>query len=218
MAHRPFQSAWLGRLRMDILDYIYKRFDLKGDKESPIQLPGLRRQDFDKLLGHFELNEGCEIGVESGLHAKSMLDANPNLHLHLIDSYYYYKEMPRYSGRLEMEDYLAQMREKLSGCNYTEHIMFSMEAINEFEDESLDFVYIDGNHRFDFVIRDIIEWNRKVKIGGIIAGHDYKSRKCIGVNQAVDAYVEAHGIRPIFTTSKGRNYPDNTRTFFWVKE
>jgi len=203
---------------MDILDYIYRRFDLTGDEESPIQLPGLHRQDFDKLLGDLELNEGCEVGVLEGLHAKSMLDANPNLHLHLVDCYYFYKEMPPQPRKLGMEDYLVQMRERLTGCNYTEHIMFSMEAINEFEDESLDFVYIDSNHQFDFVMRDIIEWNRKVRIGGIVAGHDYKSQKTIGVNQAVNVYLEAHNICPVFTTTKKKSYPDSTRTFFWVKE
>lgn len=201
---------------MDILEYIYKRFDIDGE-ESPIQLPGLYREDFDKLLGDFELNEGCEVGVLDGIHAKIMLDANPNLHLHLVDCYYYEK-MPNHFRKPRMEDYLVAMRENLIGYNYTEHIMFSIEAVNKFEDGSLDFVYIDANHQFDFIMRDIIEWSKKVKIGGIVSGHDYQSKSNIGVNRAVNAYLEAHNICPVFTTARKKKHPDNMRTFFWIKE
>ena len=42
-----------------------------------------------------------------------------------------------------------------------------------FEDESLDFVYIDANHAYDFVVEDINLWFPKLKKGGIFAGHDY---------------------------------------------
>jgi len=46
------------------------------------------------------------------------------------------------------------------------------EALNDFENESLDFVYIDGNHQEAAVIKDINSWRLKVKKNGIIAGHD----------------------------------------------
>ena len=42
-----------------------------------------------------------------------------------------------------------------------------------FEDESLDFVYIDANHAYDFVVEDINLWFPKLKKGGVFAGHDY---------------------------------------------
>jgi hypothetical protein len=42
-----------------------------------------------------------------------------------------------------------------------------------FEDESLDFVYIDANHAYSFVKQDISLWWPKVKKGGWICGHDY---------------------------------------------
>jgi len=203
---------------MDTLDCILKKFNLSGNEESPIQLKRFLRKDLSVIFSELGFKEGCEVGVLTGKHAREMIDANPNLHLHLVDCYYFYKEMPPESRERRMEDYLEEMRRRVAGCNFTEHIMFSMEAINEFEDESLDFVYIDSNHQFDFVMRDLIEWSRKVKIGGIVSGHDYKSQKTIGVNQAVNAYIEAHNIRPVFMTSKKRGHPNNTRTFFWVKE
>ena len=39
--------------------------------------------------------------------------------------------------------------------------------------EKLDFVYIDANHNYECVKEDIEHWYPKVKVGGIIAGHDF---------------------------------------------
>jgi hypothetical protein len=44
---------------------------------------------------------------------------------------------------------------------------------NMFLDNSLDFVYIDANHAYDFVKEDIELWYPKVKKGGYLCGHDY---------------------------------------------
>jgi hypothetical protein len=46
-------------------------------------------------------------------------------------------------------------------------------AANMFEDNSLDFVYIDANHAYDYVVQDINLWYPKVKEGGYLCGHDY---------------------------------------------
>jgi hypothetical protein len=46
-------------------------------------------------------------------------------------------------------------------------------ASEMFNDESLDFVYIDANHSYDYVVQDIKIWAPKVKKGGFICGHDY---------------------------------------------
>ena len=40
-------------------------------------------------------------------------------------------------------------------------------------DDSLDFVYIDANHAFDAVNRDLRKWFPKLRNGGVFAGHDY---------------------------------------------
>ncbi len=48
-----------------------------------------------------------------------------------------------------------------------------MDALEDFEDNSLDFVYIDGDHNFKHISEDIYEWTKKVRSGGIVSGHDY---------------------------------------------
>lgn len=60
----------------------------------------------------------------------------------------------------------------------------SEEAVELFNDRSLDFVYIDGNHTYESTKQDILSWVRKVKSNLFIGGHDYLN-PC-GVKQAVD--------------------------------
>jgi len=61
----------------------------------------------------------------------------------------------------------------------------SLEAANDFEDDSVDFVFIDAAHDYESVKADISAWIPKVKSKGIIAGHDYLYE---GVKKAVDEY------------------------------
>jgi predicted O-methyltransferase YrrM len=64
--------------------------------------------------------------------------------------------------------------------------MTSSEFVNEIEDGSLDFVYIDGDHQYESCKNDIKLWLPKVKKGGVIAGHDYLAACFIGVVNAVN--------------------------------
>ena len=59
----------------------------------------------------------------------------------------------------------------------------STEAVLKYDDKSLDFVYIDANHAYEYVKQDIELWLPKIKCGGTLAGHDYNVWE--GVNKAV---------------------------------
>ncbi len=54
--------------------------------------------------------------------------------------------------------------------------MTSDEALNEFKDEYFDLIFIDGDHRYKQVLKDIDNYLPKVKKGGIISGHDIDAR------------------------------------------
>lgn len=77
--------------------------------------------------------------------------------------------------------------------------MSSVEASKLYQDNSLDFVYIDAAHEYDFVKADIQAWYPKVKIGGILAGHDYiPSKKMFNglvkaVNESFKEYITTVG-------------------------
>lgn len=72
----------------------------------------------------------------------------------------------------------------------TKHKMTSKEANSLFEDESLDFVYIDGNHQYESVKEDLKLWWPKVKEGGFIGGHDYNNPPHPGVEKAVNEFFQ----------------------------
>jgi len=59
------------------------------------------------------------------------------------------------------------------------------EVASQFGDNSVDFVFIDADHNYESVKKDILSWLPKMKKGGIMSGHDYFNNTC-GVKQAVD--------------------------------
>lgn len=67
-------------------------------------------------------------------------------------------------------------------CSYYNNIEVirksSVDSYELFDNESLDFVYIDGNHQYEYVLKDIKYWLPKIKQNGYIGGHDY----CIRFN------------------------------------
>ena len=65
--------------------------------------------------------------------------------------------------------------------------MDSVDASKKYENNSIDFIFIDASHEYEYVKKDIEAWFPKVKINGIIAGHDYKNG-WVGVDKAVDEF------------------------------
>jgi predicted O-methyltransferase YrrM len=71
--------------------------------------------------------------------------------------------------------------------------MFSSEANKIITEEDFDFIYIDGDHSYDYVKEDIEIWYPKVRDGGILCGHDYNNQ-WEGVVQAVDEFVDKYSL------------------------
>ncbi len=65
----------------------------------------------------------------------------------------------------------------------------SENVCNRFENEYFDYVYIDGEHSYEAVTRDLTNYFCKVKIGGWIIGDDYG---WTGIAQAVHDFLEKH--------------------------
>ena len=92
-----------------------------------------------------------------------------------------------------------------------------MDAVEDFEDESLDFVYIDGHHGFRYIAEDLCEWSYKVRKGGIISGHDYARIKkdardpyVLHVQFVLHAFTDAFNIKNWFVL--GSDKPEGERT------
>lgn len=86
-----------------------------------------------------------------------------------------------------------------------------MDALDIFKPNSLDFVFIDGDHRFRYIAEDLYEWFSKVKKGGIVSGHDYfctwsgAHNVIIQVGPVVDAFVKAFGIEDFYTFGNNKS-------------
>lgn len=139
---------------------------------------------FDRFLKSIRKRDlaGAEIGVLEGWHALDMMERLPIKKLFLVDPWKAYNEYaesvnnPRKSQKaLNERMRVAQKVLKKYGNRVVFIRKFSEEAAKLIEDESLDFVYIDGNHQYEFVKKDIEAWYPKVKKGGIIGGDDYTS-------------------------------------------
>ena len=68
--------------------------------------------------------------------------------------------------------------------------MTSEQAGRLFDDRSVDFCFIDGDHEYEAVREDLRTWFPRIRDGGIIGGHDYINDAHPGVKQAVDEFFK----------------------------
>ena len=193
---------------------VFEKFHIHGGDNLPFSswLDGACRTHLAELFGELGYTQGAEVGVRSGNFSLELLQNIPELHIKCVDSWAAYAKVSQSRQDKHFEHCKLKLKE-FADKGQVEFIKApSLEAVALVPDKSLDFVYIDGRHEFDFVIRDIIEWSRKVKIGGIVAGHDYYNFYKGGIILAVDAYTRAYNINPWYITK------ETQPSFFWVKD
>jgi predicted O-methyltransferase YrrM len=165
------------------------------------------RDKLPHVFAEAGLNRGVEIGTKHGTYAIKLCRANPNLHLTCVDPYFAYGGV----NQEKQDTNRAMAVESLEPYNVTMVRKTSMEALADFENESLDFVFIDGAHDYDNACVDLIFWAYKVRLGGIISLHDWMAGHGAGVMQAINGYTHCHSINPWYVTR------EKEATAFWVK-
>ena len=167
---------------------------------------------------------GAEIGVCRGYYSKTLLDSIPGLKLYGVDNWSV-KASSHTERNVDDEAYkdaLELLKPYLDSGVYTIIRKTSMEALADFEDESLDFVYLDAGHKYEEVREDVRGWAPKVRMGGIPSGHDYyefKSGKG-GIIPAVDEYAGEFDVNLQLTDWDKENPERDERqpSWFFVKE
>lgn len=179
------------------IDYIIKKFNLDTRRKPPIAIHNINRTIMARVLGELGFRQGAEIGVAEGYHAKVLCGNNPGVKLYCIDIW---EKYPGYEEYSNPEKCYQEASERLDPYNCVFIRKFSMDAVQDFADNSLDFVYIDGAHDFKNVVDDVCEWSKKVRIGGIVFGHDFKRTKknVVDVKDVIPAYCYAKQIKPWF--------------------
>jgi Methyltransferase domain len=136
---------------------------------------------------------GAEIGVAQGNSALRLLQHGVKF-LYLIDPWKNYEDL---LDKVYPEAYYECM-EKLSpyASRHGTLKMTSVEA-SRYVPPQLDFVWVDGNHRFMWVFDDLVRYWPKIKTGGVMCGHDYtdNSDSC-QVKSAVDHFVHFNCLQP----------------------
>ena len=119
-----------------------------------------------------------EVGVEAGDNAINMLTNLPFAQFVLVDSYDVLKPTFQFNARLftkeEREAFINKVRERLKPFDGRVQLIVEDSAIASirFSDNYFDYIYIDAEHDNDSVFRDLSFWYPKLKVGGIMAGHD----------------------------------------------
>lgn len=146
------------------------------------------RIELAKYFNELGFKTGAEIGVLFGYYSEVLQQNISGLKLYCIDNWEIGKTYPTYK----------QAKERLAPYNCELIRKTSMDAVKLFDNETLDFVFIDGAHDYEHVKEDIEAWYKKVRVGGIVAGHDYYYMKHIhkdSVIRAVNEFVEANNLQ-----------------------
>ena len=213
---------------MTTKDYILKKYNITLDRDYFVDLPIMGSVELVKLFAELGFTKGAEIGTDQGEFAEILFKNIPNLKLSCVDPWereaYVENEQPESNEKQEYFD--KRYQETVNRLIFWKpriYMMTSMEALKECDDNVLDFVYIDGNHDFLNVTQDIHYWLKKVRPGGIIAGHDYCKypfRKYNHVKAVVQAYAKSYALFPVFGTMGVKHglKRDNFRSWFIVKD
>ena len=135
-----------------------------------------------------------EVGVNEGVHAEVMYALlRPNI-MYLVD--------PWYGGQKSIVD--DKFKDKSNVMLIQD---YSEPASKVFSDNDLDLVYIDANHVYKDVILDLNSWYPKLKIGGMLCGHDANREE---VYMALDEFSKKQELE--------LNLSDNARNFWFIKE
>jgi hypothetical protein len=193
----------MGNIRQLIYDvfrltYFFKIFYVRTRAELPIIL------NRAGLTG-----EGVEVGVWKAEFSSLILKKWKGKKLYLVDPWktfsndVYIDDMNISQNQFdEIYDNVTKGLE-----HFKERVQIirdiSINASNLFQNESLDFVYLDGRHDYEGVKEDLHAWFVKVKAGGIICGHDYLEQTIgntvFGVKPAVDEFAKMVKLKPIVT-------------------
>ena len=171
------------------------------------------RTSFLKLISRINIQEkklrGVEVGVLNGEYSEKIL----KFFKKKFDFNFYLVDPWNRNGFTDYsQEYLDKcynnVKNKFEDKKEIEILRLSSElAAKKFETDSLDFVYIDGNHSYDNVLNDLEIWFPKLKSHGILFGDDYA--RSYGVHQAVNEFSFKHNLVVQFS--------DNSNQYCFIK-
>jgi hypothetical protein len=142
---------------------------------------------FPSMINELGLKAGVEIGVDKAEFSVNVLSRCNIEKWVCIDPWidnFGSDHKPGYydaSGNVRFEQAKANLGDFQISGRAPMMRQTSVEASMNFSPDSVDFVYIDGDHSLEGIYTDLKAWIQKVKVGGILAGHDYKDGPKSGI-------------------------------------
>jgi ADP-heptose:LPS heptosyltransferase len=152
---------------------------------------------------------GAEVGVYCGETSALLLGAFPGLTLLMVDAWtaaeadsVYAETEDVFTAKLQSDFDLALVeayRATAFGRDRTVVIRADLRTAADFiQDETLDFVFLDADHSYEGTLEALDAWRPKVRVGGLICGHDYEHpNERFGVDRAVNELAEEFGTPPV---------------------
>lgn len=150
-------------------------------------IPPPKRAQIGSLLEQEGMKVGLELGVQKGIFAEETLRQWSGCERYVLVDLWshqeHYKDLANVDNNAHDNNYLQAMaavkpfqeKVKIEVCRN-----FTSVCVDQFEDESFDYIYVDARHDFKGVYEDMVAYWPKLKPGGLYAGHDYVEQRHVG--------------------------------------
>lgn len=144
---------------------------------------------------------GCFEGRSAVCLAESIFKLNKKIVLHCVDPFTGNPEQDEYPYLSKNPDCLYNKFNENTGFYQKRKIIvphrgYSNIVCDEFANNSVDFIFIDARHEYEPVLEDIKCWYPKLRSGGIMSGHDFRTNNVngYGVDRAVNEFCKENNI------------------------
>lgn len=160
---------------------------------------------------HGDNLKGIEIGTCRAESTAYFLEKCPNIDLlTTIDPYKGYQDWNGEITQETVDRFMEVAKKNLK--KYGKRVKMlreeSVNAADKFDDESVDFIFVDGDHSYDATLADCKAYYPKLKKGGIFCGHDYQTLE--DVKRSIDDFRTEYKITAPINLSLNS-------AFFWNK-
>lgn len=192
---------YLAHIKADIpknITELYKNVEIGWPSPTP-----WIKERFNQFLQQLPKNAiVAEVGVQAGSFSYYILKHTDPKKLYLIDCWEHqdpnvFNDPDANVSQKEQDKLYEEVKRKFLNDSRVEVLRkYSKDAAILFEDESLDWVYIDSNHGYEAVKEDLQLWYPKVKSGGYICGHDYIhfKREGFGITKALNEFMRDNNL------------------------
>jgi predicted O-methyltransferase YrrM len=126
----------------------------------------------NELIKKYKFTKGAELGVRRGEFTTYLLENNSALNMICVDIWDNHVSLnenhPHDENYNTFLNNIESVKDRVKVIRKLTNI-----ACDDVEDLSLDFIFIDATHTYSAVKQDMNKWAPKVKVGGLICGHDY---------------------------------------------